>query len=77
MLLQDVDEDNLLAAYEVDRSTVMIQSELGQGQFGKVLKAVMKNVLPGQAKSVVAVKTLKGDRFSTIDSQYNKANLHD
>ncbi len=58
--IQDINKTNILSAYEVDRSAIIIQSDLGKGQFGKVSQAKMKNVLPGKAESVVAVKMLKG-----------------
>ena len=44
----------------MDRSAITISDGLGEGQFGKVMKATAKKVLPGQAESVVAVKMLKG-----------------
>ena len=56
---QDVDKANILAPYEVDRSAINIVADLGQGQFGQVSKAKMKNILPGKSESFVAVKMLK------------------
>ena len=55
-----MNETNILTPYEVDRSAITISDGLGEGQFGKVMKATAKKVLPGQAESVVAVKMLKG-----------------
>ena len=56
---QDVDKANILTPYEVDRSAINIVADLGQGQFGQVSKAKMKNILPGKSESFVAVKMLK------------------
>ncbi|XP_064399174.1 uncharacterized protein LOC135345679 isoform X3 [Halichondria panicea] len=55
----DINKTDILSTYEVDRSAIIIQSDLGKGQFGKVSQAKMKNVLLGKAESVVAVKMLK------------------
>ncbi len=60
IIIQDINKTDILSTYEVDRSAIIIQSDLGKGQFGKVSQAKMKNVLLGKAESVVAVKMLKG-----------------
>ena len=42
------------------RMNLQIQEKLGHGEFGEVLKATAKEIIPGQKKTTVAVKTLKG-----------------
>ena len=41
------------------REQIKLGKEIGEGDFGKVIQAEAKRLLPGQKKTVVVVKQLK------------------
>ena len=44
---------------QYDRKKLEIVGELGEGNFGKVYKAVAQNIVEGEEETAVAVKTIK------------------
>ena len=52
--------------WEISRENIRLLEVIGEGAFGKVLKADVRDVTHlNTTKTTVAVKTLKGDRHYT------------
>lgn len=45
---------------EVSRSKVTLLEQLGKGEFGRVVKGLASDIIPGGSRTLVAVKLLKG-----------------
>lgn len=48
---------------------IILEKQLGSGAFGVVKKAIAKNIIPGEDKTIVAVKMVK----KTADNLHIKA----
>lgn len=59
--------------FEFPQSNLKIESQLGQGEFGVVFRAVAKHILPHEDETIVAVKTLKAfpdeNAFNVLSSE--------
>ena len=54
----------------IKREQLVYVCDLGEGHFGKVLKAEGNNIIPGQEKSMVAVKVLKQGTSSSAKKEF-------
>ena len=52
------------------RANVAYISDLGQGNFGTVLKGAAKDIVPGQSSTIVAIKVLKEGSSSTARNDF-------
>ena len=56
----------------VEWSTINVLKRLGEGQFGEVFLAETAEMGPTEPKTLVAIKTLKGDHSPTMKQEFEK-----